>query len=71
LDHPNELKFNRPSRPDPRLAEAEFNASWTDVLTGDALEQHLKPLIPSQAILEKLKGSTITSSNVVRMTGRS
>jgi len=65
-EHPAELKFTRPGKPDPELEKIQSQIGWVDVLTGKALDDYLKPRLPSEATLEKLR-NTVDSSAVVRM----
>lgn len=67
IDHPDQLKFERPGRKDPGIQQTEEKVGWANVLIGKALEAYMNKHMPSQGILDKLRGLNNPTGNVVRL----
>jgi len=66
-DHPDQLKFERVGRKDPGILHTEQQVGWANVLTGRALENYMRRRMPSQGLMERLRGTNAPQGNVVRL----
>lgn len=67
IDHPDQLKFERPGKKEPGLKEVEEKVGWANVLIGKALEAYMNKHMPSQGVLDKLRGLNSPAGNVVQL----